>query len=288
MAQGRWHGRHRSKRARIVHRRGNRVTSFFDPARPRVFGHRGAAGVAPENTLPSFALAAALGASYLELDVHPSADGEIVVLHDPALERTTDGAGPVATCTWRDLAALDAGCRFTHDGHSFPYRGQGVRLPLLHEVLRGFPEHRFNIEIKQGGRPVVDAVLDVLRGADSLDRVLLAAEHDEIMQTIRDAVDDRVATSMSVGEVIDFVGRLQGDSWSGYAPRGRALQIPPAHAGIDLVTAESVAAAHRFGLEMHIWTINDAAEIDRLLDLGVDGVMSDLPGLVADAVRRRG
>lgn len=263
------------------------MTSYFSPPRPRVFGHRGAAGVAPENTLPSFALAAALGATYLELDVHATADGEIVVLHDPTLERTTDGDGPVAALSWRQVAALDAGYRFTHDGHTFPFRGQGIRIPTLRRVLDDFPSHLLNIEIKQGGRAVVDAVLDLLRGAASLGRVLLAAEHDDIMNTIRAATGGQVMTSSSVGEVIDFVGRWQAGNWEGYAPHGRALQIPPAHGGIELVTADSVAAAHRAGLEVHVWTINDAAGIERLLDLGVDGVMSDLPGLVAAAVRRR-
>ena len=260
---------------------------YFAPPRPRVFGHRGAAGVAPENTRPSFALAAALGAAYLELDVHATADGEIVVLHDALLDRTTDGSGPVSAQSWAQVGALDAGHHFTHDGHSFPYRGQGVRVPTLAAVLREFPAHRLNIEIKAGGTAVVGAVLDVVRRADGMDRVLLAAESDEIMGTIRAAAGDRIATGLCVGDVLDFVGRLQRGDWNGYRPPGQALQIPPAHGGIELVTAASVAAAHRAGIEVHVWTINDAAEVARLLDLGVDGVMSDLPGLVADAVRRR-
>jgi len=262
------------------------VSSYFAPPRPRVFGHRGAAGVAPENTLPSFALAAALGADYLELDVHATADGEVVVLHDPEVDRTTDGSGPVAALTWSQVAALDAGHHFTHDGHSFPYRGQGVRIPRLAEVLEAFPNHRLNIEIKQADPPIVAAVLDVLQRAASLDRVLLAAEHDDIMRAIRRAAGERVATGMCVGDALDFLGRLQRDQWTDYTAPGNALQIPPAHAGIDLVTPASLAAAHRAGLEVHVWTINDAAEIERLLAVGADGVMSDLPGLVATAVRR--
>ena len=261
--------------------------SYFAPPRPRVFGHRGAAGVAPENTLPSFALAAALGATYLELDVHATRDGEIVVLHDPLLDRTTDGSGPVCERSWAEVAALDAGWQFTHDGRSFPYRGQGVRVPRLAEVLAAFPAHRFNIEIKQGGAAVVDATLAVLGDGRALDRTLLAAEHDDIMTAIRAAVGDSVPTGMSVGDAMAFLDRLLRDDWAGYRAPGRALQVPPAHAGMEIVTAASLAAAHRAGLEVHVWTINDAAEIERLLALGVDGVMSDLPGLVADAVRRR-
>ncbi len=263
------------------------MTTYFTPPRPRVFGHRGACGLAPENTLPSFNLAVALGADYLELDVHATADGEIVVLHDPVVDRTTNGCGPIAELTWSQVAALDAGFRYTPDGRSFPYRGQGVRMPRLAEVLRAFPGRSLNIEIKQANPPIVDAVLAVLGAAHSLDRVLLAAEHDDIMAAIRAATGGRVATGMCVGDVVGFIDRVTRDDWNGYVRTGDALQIPPAHAGMELVTAASVAAAHRAGLEVHVWTINDAAEIERLLDLGVDGVMSDLPGLVAAAVNRR-
>ena len=261
--------------------------SYLAAPRPRVFGHRGAAGVAPENTLPSFALAAALGATYLELDVHATSDGEIVVLHDPLLDRTTNGEGPVRERRWSDVAALDAGWQFTHDGRSFPYRGQGVRVPRLADLVAAHPGMPLNIEIKHSDPPIVDATLDVLRRAGALSRTLLAAEHDDIMTAIRAAVGDEVVTGMSVGDVLAFMDRFMRDDWTGYTPPGAALQVPPSHGDIDIVTATSVAAAHRVGLEVHVWTINDAAEIERLLDLGVDGVMSDLPGLVAAAVNRR-
>jgi glycerophosphoryl diester phosphodiesterase len=265
-----------------------RAERYFAPPRPRVFGHRGAAGVAPENTLPSFAIAVALGADYLELDVHATSDGEVVVVHDAELERTTDGEGLVRTHSAAQLASLDAGFRFTHDGATYPYRGQGVRIPTLASVLRAFP-HPINIEIKQEDPPIVDAVVEVVRRAGALDRVLLAAEHDEIMTSIRRcaSVGEGAAIGMATGDVIAFLDRLNREDWAGYTPPGSALQIPTAFGSIELVTTASIAAAHRVGLEVHVWTINDPAEIERLLDLGVDGIMSDLPGLVAAAVQRR-
>lgn len=259
--------------------------SYFTPARPRVFGHRGAAGLAPENTLPSFALAAALGASYLELDVHATRDGTVVVLHDPTLERTTDGTGRVAERTWSEIASLDAGHRFAAAPNRFPYRGQGVRVPALEAVLRRFPEHRFNIEIKQADPPIVRAVVEAIDRTNTADRVLLAAEHDAIMQSIRDVVGGRIATGSSALEVAAFLRQLERDERDREKPPGAALQIPVRFGGVELVTAESVAAAHRLGCEVHVWTINERDEIDRLLGLGVDGIMSDFPGLVAEAVR---
>jgi glycerophosphoryl diester phosphodiesterase len=259
------------------------ASRYFELPRPRVFGHRGAAGLAPENTLPSFALAVELGATYLELDVHGTRDGEIVVIHDPSLERTTNGEGLVREHVFSAIDLLDAGYQFSTDGRHFPYRGQGVRIPRLATLLARFPELRFNIEVKQESPPIVDAVLDVIRRARCIERVLLAAEHDSIMAVIRRAVGDEIATSFSAGEVVEFFGRM-GGGIDGYEPLGRALQIPTSYNDIELITGESVAAAHRLGLEIHAWTINDRAEIERLLSLGVDGVMSDLPGLVHVAV----
>jgi glycerophosphoryl diester phosphodiesterase len=260
--------------------------SYFAPPRPRVFGHRGAAGLAPENTLPSFALAAALGAGYLELDVHATRDGNVVVVHDPTLDRTTDGSGPVAELTFAELAGIDAGYRFTADGRSFPYRGQGIRIPTLDSVLRRFPEHRFNIEIKQARPAIVERVVEIIERTNTAGRVLLAAEQDAIMQSIRSVVGGRIATGSSAGEVAAFVRPLLRGEQEAEKPPGNALQIPVRFGDIDLVTAASVAAAHRLGCEVHVWTINEPAEIDRLLALGVDGIMSDFPGLVAAAVER--
>jgi glycerophosphoryl diester phosphodiesterase len=258
-------------------------SGYFDSARPRVFGHRGAAGLAPENTLPSFALALELGADYLELDVHGTRDGAIVVLHDSTLERTTDGAGAVADLTLAQLQRLDAGYQFSTDGRHFPYRGQGVRVPTLAALLQRFPTTRLNIEVKQESPAIVDEVVRIITAAGRMADVLLAAEHDTIMGAIRRTVGERIVTSFSTGEVVDFVGRLNA-GFGEYHPAGRALQIPPRYNDIELITADSVAAAHRYGLEIHAWTINDRAEIDRLLALGVDGIMSDLPGMARVAV----
>jgi glycerophosphoryl diester phosphodiesterase len=256
---------------------------FFAGRTPRVFGHRGAAGLAPENTLPSFALALALGADILELDVHATRDGEIVVLHDPTVERTTDGTGTVRELMLYELQQLDAGYHFTRDGRDFPYRGQRVRIPTLETVLKNFPLTPCNIEVKQADPPIVAAVVELIERLEAQHRVLLAAEHDDIMHTVRSHTET-IATSFSAAEVADFISRLHSGTLDNYTPDGHALQIPPRFGEIDLVTADSVAAAHRLGLEIHVWTINHRDEMDQLLGLGVDGIMSDLPGLARLAV----
>ena len=259
------------------------TSGYFASSKPRVFGHRGAAGLAPENTIPSFALALALGADVLELDVHASRDGVIVVIHDPTLERTTNGSGAVREHSWHELQDLDAGYQFTRDGRDYPYRGHGVRLPTLEMVLRRFPLACCNIEVKQEDPPIVEEVVRIITGLDAEQRVLLAAEHDSIMQHIRRHAGG-IATSFAAGEVADFVARVQVANLGSYRPEGQALQIPPYFGEIKLITAESVAAAHACGLEIHAWTINERSEMERLLALGVDGIMSDLPGLARGVV----
>jgi glycerophosphoryl diester phosphodiesterase len=259
---------------------------YFSGPGPRVFGHRGAAGVAPENTLVSFERAVHDGAGILELDVHATRDGVVVVLHDHTLERTTNGTGAVRQVDFADLRHYDAGFRFEAEG-KHPFRGRGLRVPSLEEVVEAFPRVPLNIEIKQAEPAIETAVVELLARHGALDRVLLAAEDDRIMHRIRRCAPD-VPTSAAYGEARDFFERCFTDRLGDYAPVARALQIPPRASDVELVGAETVAAAHRCGLEMHVWTINDEHEMIRLLELGVDGVMSDFPGRLAAIVRRLG
>lgn len=235
----------------------------------------------------SFERGLAHGADILELDVHATSDGCIVVVHDPTLDRTTNGAGPVCAQSWEVVARLDAGFRFSLDGRTYPCRGTGVQIPSLEAVFQRFPDARFNIEVKQASPAIAARVVELVRRHGCADRVLLAAEDDAIMQDIRAAAGAAIATGFSALEVADFIGRLQSGHLDGYAPAGRALQIPVAFGDTELVTAASVHAAHALGLEVHVWTINDRAEMERLLDLGVDGIISDLPRVARAAVDAR-
>jgi glycerophosphoryl diester phosphodiesterase len=259
---------------------------YFAGPRPRLFGHRGSAGLLPENTMASFRRAVADGADALELDVHATRDGVVVVIHDDTLDRTTDGPGRVREQTFAELSRRDAGARFG-EAQGFPYCGQGIRVPALEELLDELPAIPLNIEIKQAQPAIDDAVICLLERKHAIDRVMLAAEDDAVMRRIRDRAPD-AATSASYEEARDFFQRCFADDLVGYAPAARALQVPRRVGEIELVTAETIAAAHRFGLEMHVWTINEEAEMAALLSLGVDGVMSDFPGRLVAVARRLG
>jgi glycerophosphoryl diester phosphodiesterase len=243
--------------------------------------------VAPENTLVAFAAAIEAGAERLELDVHATADGHVIVLHDQTVDRTTDGTGAVQELSLAALQALDAGARFQAADGRFPFRNRGVRVPTLAEVLAAYPGVPLNIEIKQAAPPIETAVLAVLDRHAAREQTLLAAEDAAIMARIRAAAPEML-TSFSAAEVADFVFRVREGRLGDYRPPGVALQVPPAYAGIPIVTPETVAAAHALGVEVHVWTINAAAEMERLLDLGVDGIMTDFPALGVAVLRRRG
>jgi len=219
--------------------------------------------------------------------VHATADGQVVVFHDETLDRTTDGTGPVRALPLAALQRLDAGHRFRARDGTYPFRGRGLRVPTLAEVVADFPGVPLNIEVKQAAPPIEAAVLAVLDRGAARERTLLAAEDAAIMTRIRAAAPE-VLTSFSAAEVAEWVYRLRDGQLAGYRPPGIALQVPPTFGDVAIVTADSVATAHRFGLEVHAWTINEEQEIEALLELGVDGIMTDFPARGLAVLRRRG
>jgi glycerophosphoryl diester phosphodiesterase len=251
-------------------------TEFFDSPRPRVIAHRGASGVFPENTLLAFDGARECGAAYIELDIHMTRDGELVVAHDADLRRIAGRDGAIAEMTREELNAADAAYNFSLDGtDAFPFRGKGVRIPSLAEVLAAFPQERFVIEIKPSTRGLVAPMLEVIEHARMRRRVLIASEHQEPIDELR-TLAPHMPTNFARGDVAAFLASLPAGAVS-YAPRGDALQLPPEHMSWKLVTAESVAAAHRIGAEVHVWTVNEEAEMRAFLALGVDGIITDYP-----------
>jgi glycerophosphoryl diester phosphodiesterase len=261
------------------------VHPYFDIPRPHLFAHRGASGEAPENTRAAFERAVELGVRYLEMDCHATADGELVILHDADLARTTDAEGPVRERRFAELERIDAGHRFTPDGgRTFPFRGRGVRIPRLAEILAAFPEVRINLEVKQDDPPIAEEVVRAVRRAGAERRVLLAAEAEAVLAKLR-ALDPGTALGSSLEDVVEFVRAGAENRLAGHRPRGHALQIPPEALGRPLVTPELLAGARHLGVFVHVWTINEPREMRRLLELGVDGVMSDFPARLLAAAR---
>jgi glycerophosphoryl diester phosphodiesterase len=209
----------------------------------------------------------------------------VVVIHDATLDRTTDGTGPVAALPTAAIARLDAGARFRAADGTYPFRDRGVRVPTLAAVLEAFPDVPLNIEVKQGEPAIEPAVLATIDRFGARPRTLLAAEDAAILERIRRAAPD-VLTGFSAADVADFLARLRDERLAGYRPPGVALQVPVRFHDVAIVTPDSVAAAHALGLEVHVWTVNDEAEMRVLLALDVDGLMTDFPARAARLLGR--
>jgi glycerophosphoryl diester phosphodiesterase len=262
---------------------------YFDISKPIVLGHRGAAGVAPENTLVAFERGLELGAQVIESDVHLTRDGVPVLIHDESVDRTTDGRGPVAERSLAELHELDAGVHFTPDeGASYPFRNQGLRIPALEKAFELFPAARFNLEIKGTEPKLVSAVAELVRSRDREELTLLTAGEDAVMANIRAELDRSGATpalGASLSDILEFIRAAQ--QAEAPASDSMALQIPAQFGGRPLITTELLEHCHAHGVQVHVWTINLESEIEALLDLGVDGIVTDFPGRMAKLVARR-
>ena len=257
---------------------------FFAPPVPRLIAHRGSAGTHPENTLAAFRAAVEAGAEMVELDLWLAADGVPVAIHDETCGRTTGCRDRVASLRAVELAALDAGYVFSPDrGRSRPFRGAGHGVPTLRDVFTALPGIRLVLEVKTAD-PAIDAPLaEQLREAGAESRVLLASESGPVLRRLRSSFPG-IPTSVGSDEVRAF---LRGGSRA-LPEDALALQVPPRALWRRLVTRRFVEEAHRGGREVHVWTVNEAAAAARLLDLGVDGIITDFPERILRLYRERG
>jgi glycerophosphoryl diester phosphodiesterase len=254
---------------------------YFLPPKPRFLGHRGAAGHAPENTLLSFEIGAK-HTTYLETDAWLTRDGVPVFLHDESLLRTCGVDKKIGDLTLKELQDIDAGHTFSLDDQTYPFRAQGLQVPTVESILKKFPDKHFNIELKDSHPEAAAKLLEAIKACDAEDRVLLAAEHDEIMQRVRRIKPAHIPTSGSYGEIYTFLMWLMKGAQGPYASAAQAFQIPHAWQEHDLGKPEIIGALHTMGLEVHYWTINDPKLAKKLLDAGADGIVTDRPEMAAD------
>jgi len=257
---------------------------FFAAAATRVFAHRGGAGLAPENTIPAFDHGLSLGADGLELDVHLSRDGVVVVHHDRTLDRTTNLTGAIAERTASELARADAGYRFERGG-DFPWRGRGAGVPALAEVLARHRDTPIIIELKENAPALAQAALDVVRRAGALERVCFGSFGLRVLRTIR-ASEPAAATSAAREEVRWALYR----SWVHW-PATRVgydgYQVPEWAGRTRVLSPHFVASAHRAGLAVQAWTVDTEEDARRLIGWGIDAIITDRPDLVVSVCKPR-
>ena len=257
-------------------------------AAPFVIAHRGSSGRAPENTLEAFDRAVREdGAEGLELDLHRSRDDHVVVLHDRTVDRTSDGHGRAAAFTLTELQALDAGHHFRDERGEFSFRGRGVRIPTLEEVLDRYPDTWLSLDLKEGDPVTERRTIELVDAAGARDRVVVSAESPRSARRLADLAPD-LPRFFDRAAAWRFYLRHRTRFWPGYRPPGSSLQIPVAYRGRRLDTSRLIADAHRFGIAVRYWTVNDTTTMERLIDRGADGIITDHPARLRDLLRNRG
>ena len=253
---------------------------------PLVIAHQGGDEVWPGDTLFAYQNAAALGVDVLEMDIHISLDGVLVLMHDEKVDRTTDGTGEIESMTLAELKQLDAGYDWSLDeGQTFPFRGQGITVTTLEEVFQAFPEKHMTIEIKKSNASMVRPFCELIRKYEMQDKVLVASFYDDKIKEFR-AECPEVATSSAKQETTVFVLLSKAFLSGFYSPKFLSLQVPEESGGITVMTEAFVRAAHARGLAVEVWTINDKETMQKLISWGVDGIMTDRPDILMELVGR--
>jgi glycerophosphoryl diester phosphodiesterase len=251
---------------------------------PLLIAHRGGAGLAPENTMSAFERAQRdWAADMIELDVRATRDGHCVVIHDATIDRTTNGTGSVADYTLAELREFDAGYRFTADGgHTYPFRGRGVVIPTIDEVLGGLPNMRATVEVKIG--TAQRGLFSAIEKYNATHRVIAAGMHDR-NRTMFAAYAGAKSASTEQARRFYIAHKLHATMV--YRLDADVLQVPEHWGGKHVVTGRLVRALRRQNIPVHVWTVNDAVSMNRLLDAGVDGLVTDRPDIAAKLLQER-
>ena len=263
------------------------VTGLPD-RRPLVIGHADDSGLGllPGNTLAHLERMAELGVDVLDVDLHLSRDGQVVLIHDDTVDRTTNGSGRVSDMTLAELQALDAGYRWTtDDGSTYPFRGQGYQIATLADALDRFPEWPMVMEIKQQTPSMAQALCQVLRDHGATQRVIVPSSREQALSDFRAACPE-VATAAGTNEVTWSVGLSLVGLGGVISPAYVAAQVPLSSSGIPVVTPGWVSAMHARGVRVDVWTIDEGAEMQRLIDLGVDGIFTNRPDVLLELLGR--
>lgn len=247
--------------------------AFLDAPLPLAFAHRGGARHGVENTMSTFAAAIALGYAYVETDVHATADGVLVAFHDRTLHRVTGIKGRIEDLTWATLKALPL--------------GTDERVPLLEDLLGTWPDLRVNIDVK--ANQAVEPLVRSIRRTGSIERVCIGSFSDRRVAQVRAALGPRLCTALGPREAMRLrLAALAGGDHRGGTPGVPCAQLPHLLARVPVTDRRLVQHAHRLGMQVHVWTIDEPAEMERLLDMGVDGIMTDRPETLRDVLAGRG
>jgi glycerophosphoryl diester phosphodiesterase len=260
--------------------------------RPLVIAHQGGKLLAPGNTIEAFQNAVDLGADVIETDIHITKDGHLVTIHDPTVDATTNGRGLVENYTLKDLQRLDAAYYFQDLKGEFSFRGKHIYVPTLEEVFQRFPNMRINIEVKDDNpeertEEIVQKLMKLIEEYDMEEKVLIASFDQNIINLFETYSKGRVATQGGKQEAKKFVILHKLFLRNLYQSKVDAFQLPIQEGNLDLTQPILLSGAHRIGLHVHYWTINDQETMERLINIGADGIITDRPDLLLDILERK-
>ena len=244
-------------------------------------------GLWPGNTMLFLEGVAGLGVDVLEMDAHMTRDGHGVLIHDDTVDRTTNGSGMVSEFTLEELQDLEVGGNWTQDGGvTYPFKGQGLRIPTVEEVFQRFPDYPMVIEIKQETPSMAEPFCALIRQYNMSEKVLVPSFSDQTISEFRAACPE-VATAASGDEVRNFVIANFLLATNVLDPAYQAFQVPESSGGIPIVIPHFVNSAHDHAVQVHIWTVNDADDMKRFLEMGGDGIMTDRPDILLEILGRK-
>jgi len=267
--------------------------SFFDHERPLVIAHQGGELLAPSNTMTAFTKAAEMGVDVLETDIHITKDGHLVTIHDPSVNRTTNGKGNVADLTLAEIQALDAGYHFKDLEGNYSFRGKGVYIPSVEELFQNFKDIKIEIEIKDDNPPerieeIASKLWNLIEKYQMEEKILIGSFDQDILETFEKNAKGRTAISAGKQEVKKFVVTHKFLLRNLYVPKVDAFQIPVKDSGFDLTDQRLIDGAHRLGMDIHYWTIDDPKTMEKLIEAGADGILTNRPDLLLQLLKEKG
>ena len=259
---------------------------FITANRPLVIAHQGGERLYPSNTLYAFEQAQLLGVDMFELDIHQSKDGHLVVIHDDTVDRTTNGQGKITEMNLAEIQALDAGHYWTEDGNDFPYRAQGIRIPTLAELFEHYPAMPMVIDIKEKEPAIEQALCSLIQKYKKAEHTIIGSFHPTALNKFR-ALCPTVPTSLHPNEVRLMVVSNYLSFKGLFRPKAKAAQVPIHFGKIQIVNPSFIKLAQQRNIAVQVWTVNDPNEMQHLIDLGVDGIMTDRPDLLLDILEKQ-
>ncbi|RDW16630.1 glycerophosphodiester phosphodiesterase [Oceanobacillus chungangensis] len=270
----------------------NKALHKFNRDKPLVIAHGGGNDLAPSNTLAAFTNAYALGVDVIEFDIHMTEDGHLVSIHDPTVDRTTNGTGRVNEMKLAEIQSLDAAANFQNLDGEYSYRGKGVYIPTVNDIFAiiNDPDMLYTIEIKDSNDPklyrdMCQSLWSVIQDYGLEENVIIASFDQEIVDMVTDVSGGKALVSGGRQEITKFVVFHKLFLNGLYKQNVHALQIPTEDSNINLQDRKLIRGAEHRGMDVHYWTINDKETMQELINLGADGIMTDRPDLLIDLLK---